>query len=126
VLVLITWRSPLSGLLRVGLVWKEGLISLEKSKILLARLYGPTSGRVEWTNCPRLATAWGLVRPTTVAEWGIHPLAVSGLFKASEVLIQELEDRIAVPVLSFGDLLPARVTKQVVLEERAELCSEVP
>lgn len=33
-LVLMSWRSPLSRLLRVGLVWKKGLLSLEKIDVL--------------------------------------------------------------------------------------------
>lgn len=35
VLVLMSWRSPLSRLLRAGLIWKKGLLSLEKMNGLL-------------------------------------------------------------------------------------------
>ncbi len=35
VLILMTWRSPLSRLLRVGLVWEKGILSLEKFERLL-------------------------------------------------------------------------------------------
>jgi ABC-type multidrug transport system fused ATPase/permease subunit len=35
VLVLMSWRSPLARLLRVGLVWKKGFLSLEKFDALL-------------------------------------------------------------------------------------------
>jgi ATP-binding cassette, subfamily B, bacterial len=36
VLVLMSWRSPLARLLRVGLVWKKGFLSLEKFEQLLS------------------------------------------------------------------------------------------
>ncbi|GAB4497031.1 MAG: hypothetical protein OHK0019_29850 [Saprospiraceae bacterium] len=35
VLVLMSWRSPLSRLLRAGLIWKKGLLTLEKMNDLL-------------------------------------------------------------------------------------------
>jgi ABC-type bacteriocin/lantibiotic exporter with double-glycine peptidase domain len=35
VLVLMTWRSPLSRLLRIGLVWEKGILSLDKFDRLL-------------------------------------------------------------------------------------------
>lgn len=61
-----------------------------------------------------------------LADWGIRPFAVSGLFTASELLIREVEDRIAVPVLRLNDLLTARATEGGILkEEEAELYGEV-
>lgn len=45
-----------------------------------------------------------------LAQWGIRPFAVSGLFTASDLLIREVEDRIEVPVLRLSDLLTARAT----------------
>ena len=35
VLVLMTWRTPLSRILRAGAVWKKGVLSLEKLELLL-------------------------------------------------------------------------------------------
>ncbi len=49
--------------------------------------------------------------------WGIQPIGVSGIFTASELLIREVEDRIDVPVLRLADLLTARATDKIVMEE---------
>jgi hypothetical protein len=49
-------------------------------------------------------------------QWGIRPFAISGLFTASELLIQEVQPRVEVPVLRLADLLTARATDLVAAE----------
>ncbi len=52
-----------------------------------------------------------------LADWGIQPFAVSGLFTASELLIREVEGRVDVPILRLSDLLSDRATGLVVRDE---------
>ena len=40
-----------------------------------------------------------------LAQWGIRPFAVSGLFTSSELLIQEVENRVETPILRLQELL---------------------
>jgi hypothetical protein len=45
-----------------------------------------------------------------LAQWGIRPFAVSGLFTSSELLIREVENRIEVPILRLQELLTPAAT----------------
>jgi hypothetical protein len=51
-----------------------------------------------------------------LANWGIQPFGVGGLFTASELLISEVEDRIDIPVLRLNDLLTTRATERIIFE----------
>lgn len=59
-------------------------------------------------------------------DMNIHPFAVSGLFTASELLIEEVENAISVPVLRLSDMLEGRALDclqateyEFAIEERA-------
>ncbi len=50
-------------------------------------------------------------------DMNIQPFAVSGLFTASELLIEEVENAIAIPVLRLSDLLNGRALNYLQAEE---------
>lgn len=42
-------------------------------------------------------------------KWGIRPIALSGLFTASELLIREIADSISIPIFNIDELLEGAV-----------------
>ena len=99
----------------------DGLLQRETAMLLEDQQFLSTVHATMFSAGDSLGVLSGL---QILASCGIRPFAVSGLFTASELLIQEVANRIDVPVLKINQLLSAEATSAVVAQDEYDMHSE--
>ena len=86
----------------------DGLVQLETEFLLRDKSFMDTIHQVVFSGGDSLAAFWGI---SFLQELGHKPTMIAGRFTMSPLLIQEVEDRIDIPVMTLDKLMNEDVVK---------------
>jgi hypothetical protein len=84
----------------------DGLVQLETEFLLREKSFMDTVYKVVFSGGDSLAAFWGI---SFLEELGHKPSIIAGRFTMSPLLIQEVEDRIDIPVMTLDKLMSSEV-----------------